>query len=1387
VSAHRSIFDERRTGRSGPVDSIVAGGLRLDIGGGQGARVARQRTPVVVPPAPVASQHFVTISALELPGREDQVEAAMRAVGRWHPLGVHAPPGFGKSSLLRQLAGLLASGQPPGAVVRLRVGDTRVEDLLQRVFQAIYRPTELVRPSGEELVRLLGRAESVVLLDDVTLGSEQLDELLEALSSCAVVLAAERPITSEQCTWLELPGLDDDAALDLVTLELGEVPLEDQHEAIARLSRAVGGQPLALRLASAFVREIGLSFGELAEQAAIDPILLERLSVQPLGAAERRALAVLALAPGAPLPIDLVSAMTGATADRPLATLDRSGIADRENDRYAMTACNADDRRSLLEHLDVGTAIRGLSGWLERRPLASQKARAAVPAALAAIVLGAEHGDWPAVVRLVGGIEPILALAGRWEAWRDVLDQGLEASRLAGDGFAEADFSHQLGCLEMCVGNLDRARHLLEAALRKRSALGDRRAVEVSSANLRLIAPDHPPVAQEQQQVAQPSASRPRGLFKRRGERPTTPQPTLGTRPAPQPTKPGGIPPPAPFAPQGVAAQPQPDRAAAPRPVAAPASGQPQPAAAGASQQQPATSGAPQTPAGGAPQQQPATSGPSQPAAPQQQPPISRAPQTPEGEPSRQPASAQKGREAGAAGSQPVAAGPRPGAGARPAAAAPQPVAAKPRGEEPATSGQASSAPRPQPASAAPPAVGAQPPQAVPGAAGAGQQQGRTMAPDARPQGPAPSHPKGSEPAARRDKAEPADPRAATPDRTAAPAKAAPETPATAEPATSASSAEAGAPAAPRPAASAPAAQRPKPASDGAADTAEPAAADGQRPKPEANPALPAAAASAEAQPGAEAGATGAAPDDPQRPRPDAAPPPVATKPAAKAPAEPTRGTAPANSQASGRSEATAAAPAAPTTQPQAVEVAASVAAGMKTAPDAERLPPPATTEPPAATEATPPADAKPDAKAPARPAGPTTAAAGTAPPAANRSAGTSPDTKAPATTADQAAEPTPGAKAPAEPPATNTQPGDKPDAKAAAERPGTSTESGDKPEAKAPAAAVTAPATGGTRPEARPATAASRAEGTAGGVGETAASNGRKGTPAAAPGQGGPRAPERAAADARGRRSEQGAEPPATHPAKAGTAAATSSTKAGDKQPAERAAAGAPRDRAADRMAAAEAIVAPEAEAARPSADWSASGIYANPAIWAAAEDSADEPSVAAQPGARRRLEPRVRGILAIVAGVLLSVLLVAVIASTNPPGKARDEASGDGQVSPATKTPATTLGRAAAPKEWTLEPVAADFGQQLVGTSGDARTLVIRNGSGRTGKITAISIEGNQSQFEVDTRCAGVQLAPGFRCRINVRFAPTALGEQRARVRVSFDGKPTQASTVLLGTSTQ
>jgi hypothetical protein len=167
--------------------------------------------------------------------------------------------------------------------------------------------------------------------------------------------------------------------------------------------------------------------------------------------------------------------------------------------------------------------------------------------------------------------------------------------------------------------------------------------------------------------------------------------------------------------------------------------------------------------------------------------------------------------------------------------------------------------------------------------------------------------------------------------------------------------------------------------------------------------------------------------------------------------------------------------------------------------------------------------------------------------------------------------------------------------------------------------------------------------------------------------------------------------------------------------------------------------------------------------------------------------------GLLAIAAALLLTVVLVTVIALSNPPGRAGDQERTGAEVTPGTTAPgartsgaATATTAAPAPRQWTLDPAVLDFGSRAVGSTSGVRTVFVRNRSTRTGKVTGIQVEGDHRHYRVETRCAGIALQAGFHCRISVTFAPTAVGEHHARIRATFDDPPSRAVTDLIGTGT-
>jgi hypothetical protein len=198
----------------------------------------------------------------------------------------------------------------------------------------------------------------------------------------------------------------------------------------------------------------------------------------------------LALAAGALLPSDLVGSITDlANVWGVLESLHRRGLVEEEDDRFGLPICHAEDYRALLlRYLGLAQAAGELATWVQRQAWSSQEAQSAASAALRIIGYAAERGEWHAVVRLVQAIEPVLALAGRWEAWREVLERGVEAAQTVDDLAAEAHLSHQLGTLEFAVDHLDRARELWQRALELREELGDQAGAAVTRANLALLA-----------------------------------------------------------------------------------------------------------------------------------------------------------------------------------------------------------------------------------------------------------------------------------------------------------------------------------------------------------------------------------------------------------------------------------------------------------------------------------------------------------------------------------------------------------------------------------------------------------------------------------------------------------------------------------------------------------------------------------------------------------------------------------------------------------------------------------------------------------------------------------------------------------------------------------
>jgi HYR domain len=470
--------------------SIVYGNLRIDILTDVGSRLERvplqRRMPQLRGRQPTgpASGKLQTLL-----GREEELGRVRLALQAGKPIELIAACGFGKTDLLRQLAAVDGGEDLTRAWVYLRLGKEQLDDTLQRLFDASYTSPQPFKPTTEQRAQLLGQVNSVILLDDVTLGADEVGQLVANLAGASVIVASTRPVLGRQGMSITLAGLNDAAAVDLVASDLGRPLTAAEGPAVRALAQAVDGQPLRLHQAAALAREDGGSLEELATHAARDPQVLDRLSVNALAEQERRVLAVLALASGALLPTELIGAFGDvATIGASLGLLRQRGLVEQEQDRFGLPICHVNAYRELLlQHLQLGGALGTMSDWLVAKDPTSDQARSAIGGAVNAIGYAAEHGQWAAVVRLVKVLEPILTLAGRWETARDVLNQGLAAARQLGDQPAEAWFSHQLGTLEVSLDELGQGQAHLQRALRLREQLQDPAGAAVSRHNLEVL------------------------------------------------------------------------------------------------------------------------------------------------------------------------------------------------------------------------------------------------------------------------------------------------------------------------------------------------------------------------------------------------------------------------------------------------------------------------------------------------------------------------------------------------------------------------------------------------------------------------------------------------------------------------------------------------------------------------------------------------------------------------------------------------------------------------------------------------------------------------------------------------------------------------------------
>lgn len=254
-----------------------------------------------------------------------------------------------------------------------------------------------------------------------------------------------------------------------------------------------------------------LSIAELTTDAEADSAPVEavvsRQALDQLSGEERRMVAILAGAEGAPVGMDPLREIAGPDADRILGKLLDHQVVQAHGPRYSLRV-ELDEavRQAWQVELWQEKLWERLTAWAERHPDRILEEAAS----LRQVVESAAAAEsWETVRRLGRAIEGPLALAGRWGGWGLVIERVLAASEALRNVPSHAWALHQRGTRALCLGDHQTAREDLTRALQIRESIGDVAGAAVTRHNLGLLLgppPNLPGVP------AGPVSSRPRGF-----------------------------------------------------------------------------------------------------------------------------------------------------------------------------------------------------------------------------------------------------------------------------------------------------------------------------------------------------------------------------------------------------------------------------------------------------------------------------------------------------------------------------------------------------------------------------------------------------------------------------------------------------------------------------------------------------------------------------------------------------------------------------------------------------------------------------------------------------------------------------------------------------------
>ncbi|MFE4669410.1 ATP-binding protein [Streptomyces sp. NPDC056716] len=466
---------------------VVVGNQNLVVDAHDGSTVT-----VVVPGAQPRPERRTRTALLprrqqEPLGRDAELAALESHLATHRVVQIYGPPGSGTSALLRHAARHLPPGRD-GVVFIDAVGrDPR--DLPQMLFEAGY-DTQGYAPSDTDLRRLMAGVEITVYLDHADFGRDQILALLETAPDAVFVLAGTgRTLLPGDGGHLEVRGLGQEAALDLLSRALRRPLTDEERPLAADLWRATDGIPLRLvQAAAAALSGAAQRLPRPGEIAGLVPVLLRRLDTPSTRVV--RLLAAFGDAGLAPGHIGSITDTGGSAADRCRELAERGLLTGTDDGAYRCTAeVVAEIRRQPPTPLPVTRIARHFITWLGRPDTTPADVARVSEALERAAALLQQAGHPELAVAVTRAAAPAMARSLRFGAWGRLLDRGRDTSRAAGDRDAEAYFTREQAIRNLLIGRRVLAAALLYQAVLIWRELGDTEALGQAEALQQALPP----------------------------------------------------------------------------------------------------------------------------------------------------------------------------------------------------------------------------------------------------------------------------------------------------------------------------------------------------------------------------------------------------------------------------------------------------------------------------------------------------------------------------------------------------------------------------------------------------------------------------------------------------------------------------------------------------------------------------------------------------------------------------------------------------------------------------------------------------------------------------------------------------------------------------------